>query len=172
MKKRQQKSFLVQKPSSLTLVEIELVLKIEWIKTFMYQNTIREWMILFLLWHFEPLLLSNTGSWTCLCVPIWTWSWNTWMSTFVPCAELLRCTSFPRNGAVFNFFAFCCSPSTQLSSPLLGLRWTQELCSVREQKCETFPEPAWKQWKQEVVLGSLEHTSCGLKTDKAAEGGL
>lgn len=40
-------------------------------------------MILLLLRHFESLLLSNTGSWPCLYVPIWTWTWNTWISTFV-----------------------------------------------------------------------------------------
>lgn len=173
MKKRQQKSSLVQKPSSLTLVEIELALKIECIKIFMYQNTIREWILLLLLWHFECLPLSNTRSWTFLCIPIWTWTWNTWMSTFVPCAECSDTQVFPEIGQFSVLLPPAVVPALGWSSPLLALRWKQELLLCERAEVWNVPRAAWKHGNRKFCWGgSLEHTSCGLKTEQAAEDGL
>lgn len=57
----------------------------------------------------------------------------------------LKGTSCPRNEAVFNSSVSWRSPSTQLSSPLPGLRWwrgNESLCYC--ESVELFPDPVLK----------------------------
>lgn len=69
----------------------------------------------------------------------------------------LKCTSFSRNRAVFSSSASCCSPSTQLNSPLSGLRrWRENNSSCYYERVEARdpePEPVLKYRKKNFCSG-------------------